>query len=117
MIIAFSPLRDLWLRTISGLSASLAEFAHLPLMIMSFFPAMTVLISFERAILVKINHTKTITFGTATEFVTIIIVIAICIKYLNLVGAVTATIAFVMGRIAACAYLFPPVIKALNIKD
>lgn len=117
MIIAFSPLRDFWLKTVSGLSTSLAEFAHLPLMIMSFFPAMTVLISFERAILVKVNHTKTITFGTGTEFITIIIVIALCIKYLNLVGAVAATIAFVVGRIAACVYLFPPVIKALNIKD
>lgn len=117
MIMAFSPLRDFWLKTVSGLSTSLAEFAHLPLMIMSFFPAMTVLISFERAILVKVNHTKTITFGTGTEFITIIIVIALCIKYLNLVGAVAATIAFVVGRIAACVYLFPPVIKALNIKD
>lgn len=117
MIIAFSPLRDFWLKTVSGLSASLAEFAHLPLMIMSFFPAMTVLISFERAILVKINHTKTITYGTGIEFITIIIVIALCIKYLSLVGAVAATIAFVIGRIAACAYLFPPVINALDIRD
>lgn len=117
LIIAFSPLRDFWLQSVSGLSPSLAEFAHLPLMIMSFFPAMTVLISFERAILVKINHTKTITVGTATEFISIIIVLAICIKYFNLVGAVAATIAFVIGRMAACTYLFPPVIKALNIKD
>jgi Na+-driven multidrug efflux pump len=117
IIIAFSPLRDFWLQSVSGLSPSLAEFAHLPLMIMSFFPAMTVLISFERAILVKINHTKTITVGTATEFISIIIVLAICIKYFNLVGAVAATIAFVIGRMAACTYLFPPVIKTLNIKD
>jgi hypothetical protein len=33
------------------------------------------------------------------------------------VGAVAATISFVIGRMAACTYLFPPVIKALNIKD
>lgn len=115
MLIAFSPLRDFWLQGVSGLSQSLAEFAHLPLMIMSFFPAMTVLISFERAILVKSNHTKTITIGTATEFISIIIVLAICIKYFDLVGAVAATIAFVIGRMAACGYLFSPVIKALQV--
>lgn len=116
IIIAFSPLRDLWLEGVSGLSQSLAVFAHLPLMIMSFFPAMTVLISFERAILVKNKHTKTITIGTATEFISIIIVLGICIKYFDLIGAVAATIAFVIGRMAACAYLFPPVLKALNLK-
>jgi len=117
IIIAFSPIRDFWLQNVSGLNPSLAQFAHLPLMIMSFFPAMTVLISFERATLVKVNHTKTITFGTATEFISIIIVLAVCIKYFDLVGAVAATISFVIGRMAACTYLFPPVIKALNIKD
>lgn len=116
MVFAFTPLRDFWLESVSGLSSSLAEFAHLPLMIMSFFPAMTVLISFQRAVLVKNKHTKTITIGTATEFVNIIIVLAICIKYFDLVGAVAATISFVIGRIAACAYLLPPVVKALNIK-
>lgn len=116
MIIAFTPLRDLWLQNIAGLNRSLAEFAHLPLMIMSFFPAMTVLISFERGILVKIKHTKKITTGTATEFISILIVLGICIKYFDLVGAVAATISFVIGRMAACAYLFPPVVKALNIK-
>lgn len=116
MIVAFTPLRDIWLETVSGLSKSLAEFAHLPLMIMSFFPAMTVLISFERAVLVKYKHTKTITIGTAIEFVSIIIVLGICIKYFDFVGAVAATISFVIGRMAACAYLYPPVVKALNIK-
>lgn len=116
IVFAFTPLRDFWLESVSGLSSSLAEFAHLPLMIMSFFPAMTVLISFQRAILVKNKHTKTITTGTATEFVSIIVVLAICIKCFDLVGAVAATISFVIGRMAACTYLLPPVVKALKIK-
>ncbi len=116
MIIAFTPIRDLWLEGVSGLTQSLARFAHLPLMIMSFFPALTVLISFERAILVKDKHTKTITIGTATEFVSIIIVLAICIKYFDLIGAIAATISFVIGRMAACLYLLPPVLRVLNIR-
>ncbi|MCA2004981.1 MAG: hypothetical protein LDL01_04205 [Ignavibacterium sp.] len=116
MIIAFTPLRDYWLESVSGLNPSLAEFAHLPLMIMSFFPAMTVLISFERAVLVKADHTKTITIGTAIEFFSIIIVLGLCIKFFDFVGAIAATISFVLGRIAACTYLFPPVVKALNVK-
>jgi Na+-driven multidrug efflux pump len=114
ILISFTPLAEIWFRDVSGLSESLTEFAKLPLMIMSFFPALTVLISFQRAVLVKANETKQITYGTAIEFVGIIIVVAICIKYFSLVGAVAATIAFVLGRMAACGYLLPPTISSLK---
>ena len=114
ILISFTPLAEIWFRDVSGLSESLTEFAKLPLMIMSFFPALTVLISFQRAVLVKGNDTKQITYGTAIEFVGIIVVVAICIKYFLLVGAVAATIAFVLGRMAACGYLLPPTISSLK---
>lgn len=114
MLIAFTPLAEIWFRDVSGLSDSLTEFARLPLIIMSFFPALTVLISFQRAVLVKANDTKQITYGTAIEFVGIIVVVAICIKYFTLVGAVAATISFVIGRMAACGYLLPPTISSLK---
>lgn len=114
MLIAFTPLAEIWFKDVSGLSESLSDFAKLPLMIMSFFPALTVVISFQRAVLVKADETKQITYGTAIEFVGIIIVVAVCIKFLSLVGAVAATIAFVIGRMAACGYLMPPTISSLN---
>ena len=114
MLIAFTPLAEIWFRDVSGLSESLTDFAKLPLMIMSFFPAFTVLISFQRAVLVKANDTKQITYGTAIEFIGIILVVAICIKFFSLVGAVAATIAFVIGRMAACGYLLPPTISSLK---
>lgn len=117
MIVAFTPLADFWFKVVSGLSDPLADFARLPLMIMSFFPAMTVLISFQRAVLVKAKDTKQITIGTAIEFISILLVVALCIKYLDLVGAVAATISFVIGRMAACGYLHPPVLKALKLKN
>ena len=114
ILIAFTPLAEIWFKDVSGLSETLSNFAKLPLMIMSFFPALTVLISFQRAVLVKANETKQITYGTAIEFVGIIIVVAVCIKFFSLVGAVAATIAFVIGRMAACGYLLPPTISSLN---
>lgn len=117
MLIAFSPLTEIWFKDVSGLSETLSNFAKLPLMIMSFFPALTVLISFQRAVLVKAGETKQITYGTAIEFVGIIIVVAVCINFFSLVGAVAATIAFVIGRMAACTYLTPPSIRALKIKE
>jgi len=111
---AFTPLADFWLVTVSGLSESLAEFAHPPLMIMFFFPALTVLISIQRGVLVAAKHTKPITIGTTTEFVIIVLTLLILINYLDVVGAVAATIAFVAGRIASNIYLTPATLRSIK---
>jgi Na+-driven multidrug efflux pump len=104
-LFAFSPLSDFWFIIVSGLSKSLADFAKLPLMIMFFFPALTVLISIQRGLLVSSKTTKPITVGTVTEFITIVLALILFINYMNLVGAVAATIAFVVGRLASNFYL------------
>jgi Na+-driven multidrug efflux pump len=117
VLVAFTSLSEFWFRDVSGLSESLTDFAKAPLMIMSFFPALTILISFQRAILVKAKVTKQITYGTVIEFIGIIFVLTVCIKYFSFVGAVAATISFVIGRIAVCSYLTPPSIRALKITD
>ena len=106
-LFAFTQLADFWFATVSGLSISLTDFARLPLMIMFFFPALTVLISIQRGVLVSAKNTKPITIATATEFLTIVISLFIFVYYINLVGAVAATIAFVVGRLASNFYLIP----------
>lgn len=113
-LFAFSPLADFWFITVSGLSDSLAQFSKLPLMIMFFFPALTVLISFQRGLLVTDKNTKPVTLGTITEFVTIVISLLIFINFLNIVGAVAATIAFVIGRIAANFILMGSSLKSVR---
>lgn len=113
-LVAFSFLSDFWFNTVSGLSKQLSDFSKLPLKIMSFFPALTVLISFQRAVLVKGGNTKKITIGTAIEFATIVILMLFFIHQTNFTGAVSATLAFVIGRLSACFYLFFPTVSTLN---
>lgn len=113
-LFAFTPLSDFWFITVSGLSEPLADFAHLPLMIMFFFPALTVLISVQRGVLVSAKNTQPITVGTITEFLTIVITLIILINHLNFVGAVAATIAFVAGRIASNMYLMHSTVRSLK---
>jgi Na+-driven multidrug efflux pump len=113
-LFAFTPLADFWFVTVSGLTQSLADFAKLPLMIMFFFPALTVLISIQRGLLVTSKQTKPITIGTITEFGTIVIALILLINYMNLVGAVAATIAFVAGRLASNYYLMSHSIKSIR---
>ena len=111
---AFTPLADFWFKTVSGLSVSLADFAKLPLMIMFFFPALTVFISIQRGVLVFAKNTKPITVGTITEFLTIVISLIILVNYLDMIGAVAATIAFVVGRLASIFYLTSSSIGSLK---
>ena len=113
-LFAFTPLADFWFITVSGLSESLSEFAKLPLMIMFFFPALSVLISVQRAILVSDKNTKPVTMATITEFLIIVVTLTILISYLDLLGAVAATISFVAGRMAANIYLMSSTSRSLK---
>ena len=83
-------------------------------MIMTILPLLTVLISLQRSALVSNKTTHPITIGTAIEFIAIVLVLFISIKYVGLVGAVAATLSFVIGRLAANIYLTPPVIKTIK---
>ena len=116
-LFAFTPLSDFWFITVSGLPYSLADFAKLPLMIMFFFPALTVLISIQRGLLVSSKRTKPITVGTITEFTTIVIALLLLINYMNLVGAVAATLAFVFGRLASNFYLMKYSVGSIKISE
>ena len=111
LIISLSPLAKLWFHDVSGLSMELTEFALLPLIIISIMPALSVLVSFQRSILVAFNKTSPITPATAIEVIGILIVLYLCITGFNLVGAVAAMIAFIIGRLGAIMYLFTPYIK------
>ncbi len=108
LIIAFSPLADIWFNDVSGLSTELTIFSIIPLKIMAVFPMLTVLISFQRALLVDARKTKHITLATVIEFSGIVIVLMIAVKLLTVVGVIAATAAFVLGRISANIYLVRP---------
>ena len=105
LIIAFTPLADIWFKDVSGLSNFYSEFARTPLKIMAIIPALTVFISFQRSVLVCDKNTSPITWGTAIEFTVIVIVMLLSINVFSFVGAVAATTSFVVGRSAANIYL------------
>lgn len=115
-LISFTPLSDIWFQKVSGLSAQLSEFSKFPLMLYTIFPATTVFISFQRAILVFYRKTNPITYATIIEVVGIIITLIITIKFLSLVGVIAAILAYTLGRIAAIIYLIRPFNLALEKK-
>ena len=76
-LIAFTPLSQIWFRDLSGLNDLLTNFATLPLQIMAIFPALTVLICFQRSVLIVTRVTNPISIVTAIEEVGIFSVLLI----------------------------------------
>jgi len=106
-LVGFTPVARLWFHSVSGLSLELASFAYLPTRILVLLPALTVLISVQRSILVTIKHTAPISLATAIEVLSIIAVLYITIEQLDFVGVVAAACAYTIGRLCANLFLFP----------
>ena len=113
-VLAFTPLADLWFINISGLSKELADLSYLPLKIMIVLPAMTVLLNFQRSSLLVNGTTGPISAATAVELVVIIVVMFVCVVFLNLIGVVAASIAFIAGKGLSNLYLMPRQLAAVK---
>lgn len=113
-LIAFTPLSRIWFRDLSGLNDLLANFATLPLQIMAIFPALTVLICFQRSILIVTRVTNPISISTAIEAVGIFSILLLTMLYFPLPGVVAASIAYMIGRLLAIAALQRPLTSQLK---
>lgn len=113
-LIAFTPAVKVWFHTISGLSLQLASLAYFPTRLLVFLPALAVLISFQRSVLVTIRNTVPISRATAIEVVMIIVVLYIAIIRFDMVGVIAAAMAYTIGRLCANLYLFPHQLRAIQ---
>ena len=111
-IVALTPISGIWFQTVSGLSSQLTGFAILPAMILVPMPGLSVIISFQRALLVHGKQTVHISWATAIEVLGIIITLWLGTRYFHLVGATAAALGFLIGRIGANLWLTKPCLKA-----
>jgi hypothetical protein len=113
-ILAFTPLAGFWFIELSGLTSELADLSYLPLKIMILLPALTVYLNFQRSTLIINGTTGPISVSTATELLGIIAVLLVCVVFLNFIGVVAASVAFIAGKIISNIYLAPKHEKAVN---
>ncbi len=113
-LITFSPLSFVWFNKVSGLTLELTNFARFPAQILSLLPGLTLLISFQRAMLVKNSKTSAITIATSLEVLTIFFLLIMTTVWLHFVGAIAAALAIMTGRLLANGYLFFPCKKVLR---
>ena len=113
-LVAFTPLADFWFVTVSGLDPELAEFALLPTMILVPIPFMSVLLSFQRAIMVTSRRTRAISVATALEVGGMALFFPLLGWKMGLVGVTAAAISILIGRVASTSFLMIPCKKAVG---
>jgi len=113
-LIAFTPMARVWFETVSGLSPDLASFAFAPARLAVPVAGLSVLMSFQRAILMQARRTKPITLATTMEVGVIAGTFMIGGWGLGLVGITAAFAAFLTGRLVSTGYLLVAARKALR---
>jgi hypothetical protein len=106
-LIALTPLADVWLQTVSGLTPELAAYARTPLRLIVVLPALSVLLSLQRSMLVAKRGTGPITWASVLEVAGILLVLLVTVTWLDWVGATAAAVAYLVGRTAANLSLLP----------
>ena len=107
-LIAWTPLSTVWFHHVSGLTPELTRFALAPIRILAILPGLTVLLSFQRAMLVNLKATSHVTWATAIEVLGVIAVMLIGIHLFDMIGAIAAALALMVGRGSANLYLISP---------
>ncbi len=103
--IAWTPLAGVWFGTVSGLRPELVELAITPTRIVVILPALTVLLSWQRARLVHAQRTAPVTWATGIEVLGAVLVLTVAIHGLDAIGAIAAAVALLVGRLGANTYL------------
>ena len=106
--IAFTPLATIWYRDISGLTEELTSIAILPTQIHALLPFFSVVLSYQRALLVHGRRTAPITWATALEVSAVVVCLLYAIQATSMVGATASAIALLIGRVLSNASLLPP---------
>jgi len=111
-VVAYSPLAIIWFRDVSGLSLTLTEFAITPLRLMVLLPALSVILSLQRSILLTTRRTTPITLASSAEIITIAGFLWIGIHVFDTVGMISAAVALVTGRLLTNLWLARPCWRA-----
>ncbi len=115
--VSFTPLAFLWFNNVSGLSLELSKFALLPTKILTLTPALMVLLTFLRSLMVNSRKTKQITLATTIELTTVIVFLVITTQVFGMIGAVGAAVSMAIARMLSNGYLMFPSIKVLRKRD
>ncbi len=104
-LVAFTPLQHLWFAGVSGLSPDLSDLAGNATRILVFLPALSVLLAFQRAMVVNLRITRFVTVATLIEVTAIALGLWVGIYRYGMVGVFAAATAMMFGRLCSNTFL------------
>jgi O-antigen/teichoic acid export membrane protein len=107
-VVVFTDVVRLWYHDVCGLSPELTLFALAPTKLLIVLPALEVVMSFQRGLMVAGLRTRAVTLGALVEIITIVFILNLAVHSFNLVGAMAAALALVTGRAFAILFLLYP---------
>lgn len=108
LLIALTPIAQLWLSRVAGLTSELVAFSWLPLIIMALLPAGSVISSFQRGVLMEGKLTRPVSTATIVEALSIFSLLSLLLVYSQWSGALCAAFAYVLGRLIAVLWMIYP---------
>lgn len=107
MLIAYTPLADVWFYNIVGLSPELVIFALPAIQIIFVTPALRCLNSYLTAMHLIARKTRPVTFSTAIELLSVFVLMFITTKYSLYAGVICAAITLSGSRLFSMLSLIP----------
>jgi hypothetical protein len=111
VLLGNTPLLDVWLGGVAGLDGDLRTVASVPIRILGVMPGLSVLICWQRAVLVSSRRTAPMTWATLVEVGGIATGLYLGVEAFGWVGATAAASAILAARFAANVFLQFPVGK------
>ncbi|MDW8141387.1 MAG: hypothetical protein RMJ90_03775 [Candidatus Bipolaricaulota bacterium] len=106
LLVAVTPLGELWFAQVSGLPAGLATLAQTALGLGFLVPGFTVLQSFFQGTLMHDRRTRGITEAVALSLLTSALILSVGVVWGGLAGVYVAQIAFVIGAAVQTLWLW-----------
>jgi hypothetical protein len=113
-LVSLTPAAGLWFEMVSGLTSELASLAIVPTIILIPIPLLSVILSYQRGILVVAHVTGPITLATAIEVVVVVVGFPLLSWQLGMVGVTAAAAALLAGRLAGVLYLVDKCAQAVR---
>jgi len=115
-LVALTPISEIVFGSVYGLVPLLADMAVLPTIILVPLPALAVIYSVQRAVLINSRMNVVVAWSTIAEIVAIALVMIVMTSFTGVIGAIAAAIAMTAGRVFANSYLWVRTRKALAVQ-
>ena len=107
-LLALTPLSGFWYQNISGLSPALAELARIPTIVLIFLPGVSLILCWQKSVLIHLQRTGPVTIASALEIAVVILVLVAGLYWWPIQGVIVAIAAQVIARSLVNLYLAPP---------